>query len=292
MNILSFDIEEWAVAKSSGFGSPTLYAEYDAYLDRILNALDEKQCKATFFCTGQMAQFFPNVVKLIYERGHEVGCHSHVHTWMNKMTRDEAMDDTRKAVIEIEQCIGEKVLSYRAPAFSIGVQNPWMFEVLSVCGIERDASVFPADRDLGGFPQFRADGPCWVAYQGTRIKEYPIRMAFIAGRKMAFSGGGYFRFFPLDFVSHQFDVAPYTMCYFHIGDLVTESIGFLSKAEYETYFKEAGTIKARFLRYIKSNLGKRHAMDKLMRLLSMKDFVNIAQADTLWNWDSEKMISI
>ena len=38
------------------------------------------------------------VVKLIQNSGHEIGCHSHIHTWMNKMSEIEAKEDTRVAV--------------------------------------------------------------------------------------------------------------------------------------------------------------------------------------------------
>ena len=70
------------------------------------------------------------------------------------MTRDEVLEDTCLAVNALEQCIGKKVKSYRAPAFSVGKDNQWVFEILAQCGIENDSSVFPASRDFGGFPDF------------------------------------------------------------------------------------------------------------------------------------------
>ena len=51
MNILTFDIEEWALAKARGYGSAERYAMYDSYLDKILDVLDERGFKGTFFCT-------------------------------------------------------------------------------------------------------------------------------------------------------------------------------------------------------------------------------------------------
>ena len=78
------------------------------------------------------------------------------------MTRQEFAEDTRIAVQEIENLIGKKVSSFRAPAFSIGKDNDWAFEVLAENGIEYDCSVFPASRDLGGFPQFTSTIPSFV----------------------------------------------------------------------------------------------------------------------------------
>lgn len=124
-------------------GDVNKYKEYDNYLAEILCNLEKYRLKGTFFCVGGMAREFPEVVRRIADAGHEIGCHSNVHTWLNKMTPQECLEDTRAAVDALEQCIGQKVKSYRAPAFSIGESNKWVFEVLAECGIERDASIFP-----------------------------------------------------------------------------------------------------------------------------------------------------
>ena len=194
MNILTFDIEEWYLNHQKG-GSKIKYDEYDRYLDAILNQLDERQVRATFFCVGEMGRLFPEVIRKIQQRGHEIGCHSNIHTWLNKMTETECREDTHCAVDSLEQCIGNKVLSYRAPAFSIGESNKWFFEILAEEGIERDASIFPATRDFGGFRNFGQKSPCIVEYRGIKFKEFPICTTSLMGKELAFSGGGYFRFF-------------------------------------------------------------------------------------------------
>ena len=76
----------------------------------------------------------------------------------------------------------------------------------------------------------------------------------------------------------------YAMCYFHIGDLVTESNGMMDKYSYEAYFKEPGTLKARYIRYIKSNLGMKNAFDKMVQLIGDMDFVGLEQADETMVW--------
>ncbi len=292
MNLLTFDIEEWALAKAGGNGTAEIYAEYDAFLNRILDVLDKRNIVATFFCTGMMAKEFPLVVRSIQSRGHEIGCHSNVHTWMNKMTETEAREDTHTAVDAIEQCIGKKVVSYRAPAFSIGENNKWMFEILASEGIQNDSSVFPAARDFGGFPAFASQVPCTVRYGGIELKEYPISMTRFVGRQMAYSGGGYFRFFPLGFVRGRMAKSDYTMCYFHINDLMPELKGVKSRSEYEAYYKEPGTLKNRYLRYVKSNLGKKSAWRRLEGLIKSEDFVNIEQSNARIDWARAKVIEL
>ena len=291
MNLLTFDIEEWYIEHQRN-GRTEKYAEYARYLNAILDKLDDRQFKATFFCVGEMGRLFPEVIKKIHSRGNEVGCHSNIHTWLNKMTEAECREDTHKAVDSLEQCIGEKVKSYRAPAFSIGENNKWAFEILVENGIERDASIFPAARDFGGFPHFGQKTPCIVEYNGIRIKEFPICTTKVMGKELAYSGGGYFRFFPLDFVEKQMKKSSYTMCYFHIGDLVPESHGVMSKAAYEAYFKEPGTLMARYMRYMKSNLGKKKAFQKMMQLIDNTDFVNIQQTDELIIWNNVPVVNL
>ena len=286
MNILTFDIEEWCLYKRER------HAEFDYYLESILNKLDERKLKATFFCVGEMGRLYSEVIRKIQQRGHEIGCHSNIHTWLNKMTETECREDTHCAVDSLEQCIGEKVKSYRAPAFSIGEKNKWAFEILAENGIVRDASIFPAARDFGGFPRFGQKTPCVVEYNGLRIKEFPICTAKVLGKEMAYSGGGYFRFFPLGFVEKQMKNSLYSMCYFHIGDLVQESHDVMSKEAYETYFKEPGTLKARYVRYMKSNLGKKNAFQKMMRLIDETDFVNLQQADSIIDWNSSMIVKL
>lgn len=280
ISILSFDIEEWYVYKQR-----EKHAEFDHYLDIILDSLDKPNLKATFFCVGEMGRLYPDVIRKIHARGHEVGCHSNVHFWLNKMTEEECRKDTHQAVDSLEQCIGEKVKSYRAPAFSIGENNKWAFEILAENGIERDASIFPASRDFGGFPNFGQKTPCLVEYNGIRIKEFPICTAKVLGKELAYSGGGFFRFFPLWFVKKEMKNSPYAMCYFHIGDLLPETGGVLSKEAYEAYFKEPGTMKNRYMRYVKTNLGKKSALNKLKNIIFAEDFVNLEQADKIIDWN-------
>ena len=289
MNILTFDIEEWYLRKMRYGDTYDKYDVFDSYLNQILDTLETRGMKGTFFCVGGMATDFPEVVRRIEQKGHEIGCHSNRHTWLNKMTYEEVKEDTRTAVDALEQCIGKKVKSYRAPAFSIGESNKWAFEILAECGIRRDASVFPAKRDFGGFPQFGHKTPTMIVYNESRIKEFPICTIRLAGKELAYSGGGYFRFFPLGFIQKEMKRADYAMTYFHINDLVQEMNGVMTKEAYESYFKEPGTLLNRYKRYVKSNLGKKSAFDKLMKLVQTTDFVNLEEADSQIDWNDQPL---
>lgn len=290
MNILTFDIEEWYLEKILYGGRAFRYQQYDETFAKMMDELEKRGIKATFFCVGQLAKEFPEVVKTIAKRGHEVGCHSNEHTWLNKMCEEALRRDTTEAIKILEDVSGQKVVSYRAPAFSITHENKWAVNVLAECGIENDASIFPTNRDFGGYKGFPQDTPCVISYEGAMLKEYPICLTSILGKKIAYSGGGYFRLLPFCFINRTMNKRDYNICYFHLNDLIKQKIAFKSKAEYEEYFKEKGTLKNRLVRYAKSNVGTGDAYGKLQRLLSEHLFVSIREADRMIEWN--KLINI
>lgn len=292
MNILTFDIEEWFIEKQFDGARSEKYQEFDRYLNKILDLLDETRTRATFFCLGKIAADFPCVVKSISERGHEIGCHSNTHLWLTQMTLEQLRADTHDAIAALQDVAGQKVVSYRAPAFSIGEQNKWALEILASEGIERDASIFPAKRDFGGFDSFPTASPTIISYNGVQIKEFPICLASLLGKQVAYSGGGYFRMFPYWLIRKLMKENEYVMTYFHIGDFLQNKGGLMSKSEYEEYFKEAGTLKNRLTRYVKSNLGTRNSYAKMERLLKHDNFISINDADCIMSWSEASIVEI
>lgn len=292
MNIITFDIEEWYIEKMYQGNRDYKYQEFDRILKGVLDLLDESNIKATFFCLGKLAIEFPSVVKLINSKGHDIGCHSDKHQWLTKLSYNETLQDTKIALDSIEQCVGRKIISYRAPAFSICESNKWAFEVLNKCGIKYDASIFPAFRDFGGFPSFGYKTPTRVLYNGVEIKEFPIQTTRILGKDVVYSGGGYFRLLPSSYILYMIKKNDYNMTYFHIGDLIQEKKRMMSNLEYEEYFKEKGSYVNRVKRYIKSNIGTRNAMCKLTSLINEEEFLSLSEADNLINWENSPIIKI
>lgn len=290
MNILTFDVEEWYLEKVLHGGRVIKYSQYDEMLGKLLDLLDEDGIKATFFCVGKLATDFPDVICQIAKHGHEIGCHSNEHSWLNKMDEKTLRDDTLESIKALEDVSGQKVVSYRAPAFSITHKNKWAINVLAECGIESDASIFPTNREFGGYKGFPQDTPCIISHEGVSLKEYPICLTTLLCKRTAFSGGGFFRVLPYWFVLRAMQRRDYNICYFHLNDLIIQKFAFKSKAEYEEYFKEPGTLKNRLVRYIKMNVGHGDAFGKLKRLLSEQCFINIREADKTIEWEKTKKI--
>lgn len=292
MNILTFDIEEWYIEKAFHGNRKEKYEIFDRYLAQILDILEERGLNATFFCLGKMASDFPEIIMKIAEKGHEIACHSDKHVWLNKMSYKEVDEDTHIAIDSLEQLLGKKIKGYRAPAFSIGENNKWAFEIFYKYGIEYDASIFPAVRDFGGFPSFGHNKPVMVSYQGVNMMEFPICMTRLFCKNIAYSGGGYFRLFPLWYVLKTVKNSDYVMTYFHIGDLLPGNKIIMSREDYEIYFKEKGTIFNRYKRFVKSNLGRNNAFEKMTELISHTKMINIDQAIHQIQWDKAEKIFV
>lgn len=292
MNILSFDIEEWYI-EHEYFGSRShKYQEYDKYLMSLLDVLDARRIKATFMCVGELARMYPHVVRLIADRGHEIGCHSNSHSWLTTLSQKQLREDTHSAISALEDVCGHKIKYYRAPAFSIGEKNKYAIEILAENGIEIDSSIFPASRDFGGFSSFTSETPSIIKYNGIELKEFPICTTKVFHKNIAYSGGGYFRFFPLSFVKNRMKRSDYAISYFHIGDVVPLFDNFISKELYEAYFKEKGTFMNRLKRSVKSNLGINGAFDKMCDLINTTDFISFGEADKLVDWRNAKIVDL
>ncbi|GHT66737.1 polysaccharide deacetylase [Bacteroidia bacterium] len=275
MNILTFDIEEWYVYGLYPKGGKAYFVPIlDRYLKNILDLLDKYEAKATFFCLGELAFNYPEVVKLIAERGHDIGCHSDKHKLITQMNTDVFRLDTIEALDKIAQVTGQKVISYRAPAFSITEDNKWAFEILAESGIKYDSSVFPANRSFGGFPSFQNYYPSIVKYNDIEIKEFPINIVNFLGKKIAFSGGGYFRLFPYFLLQKFTEASNYNMTYFHIRDFDKEQKVVLS------------------FRYFKSYYGIKNAFSKFERYLNDFKFISIEQANKEMNWNQVDHIEL
>lgn len=220
MNILSFDIEEWFHCDFISHKNTWDNYEVRIYksVDLILQHMADKKLKGTFFILGWIAEKYPEIVKKIFALGHEIAAHSYYHELVHIMTRDEFYDDTRKVLDKIQDITGEKVIIYRAPAFSITEKTLWAFEVLAELGIEYDCSIFPSNHDYGGFPSFGQSQPAIINVNGIHIKEFPINTIKILNKDIVFSGGGFFRLFPYFLIKKWTNASPYVMSYIHPRD--------------------------------------------------------------------------
>ncbi len=279
MNILTFDIEDWF--HCDFISDNSTWSKYETRIhestNRILQLLDSKNIKGTFFILGWISENYPEVVKAIYTNGHEIGCHSLNHNLVHQMKPNEFLNDTQKSLHSIEDIIGEKVKLYRAPGFSITEKTPWAFEILHQLGIEIDCSVFPADHDYGGFLDFGESAPARIRYNGIEMKEFPMNTHEMFNRNVVFSGGGFFRFFPYHFIKKWTMDSNYVMSYFHPRDFDDE---------------QPMLPQLPLMRKLKSYYGLKGAFIKFDKWIDDFKPISLLEADGIINWEKTKIVSL
>ncbi len=81
----------------------------------ILNILDEYQVKTTFFLVDIWSERFPELVKEMDARGHEIGNHSTSHPQMSKLGRAKVLEELTLMDDRLESLIGKRSRLFRPP---------------------------------------------------------------------------------------------------------------------------------------------------------------------------------
>ena len=282
MKILTFDIEEWFhVLDNKETQSIYEWNKFDSRIqlgmDIIYDILDNSNSSATFFVVGWIAEKYPEVIREISNRGFEVASHTHLHQLAYEQDRKTFNNDVEKSIKTLEDCIGKKITSFRAPGFSITENNKWAFEVLHKLGITKDSSVFPAARAHGGLPSFNSAIPSIIEYNGIKLKEFPINTHDVLGKPFVYSGGGYFRLLPYKIIKKWTLQSNYIMTYFHprdfdIGQPIVPGL----------------SLPRRF----KSYVGIKNCKVKLEKWLIDFDFIDLNSADKIINWGKVPIITL
>lgn len=104
-----------------------------AVTPRVLDLLDRRNARASFFCIGRQAAAYPDIVRDIHARGHSVENHSWRHSnafallGLNGLRREVATTQT-----VIKSITGRSPQFFRAP---MGLRNPLLDPVLARAGL-------------------------------------------------------------------------------------------------------------------------------------------------------------
>lgn len=130
------------------YGSATPTEEASDYTRRVLALFDKHGVTATFFILGQMAEFYPGLIKEIAAGGHEIASHGYLHEDATRLGRDKFIADVGYAKNLLEDLSGRPVRGYRAPNL---VLTDWLFDALAELGFDYDSSICPSRRFFGKF---------------------------------------------------------------------------------------------------------------------------------------------
>jgi peptidoglycan-N-acetylglucosamine deacetylase len=142
---LSLDLDnEWSYMKTHGDPDWKLLPSYlDLVVPRVLEFLDRRKQKITFFVVGQDAALKKNedALRSISESGHEIGNHSfHHEPWLHLYSEEQIRGELETAEWHIERVTGQRPVGFRGPGYSM---SDTLLRVLEQRGYRYDASSLP-----------------------------------------------------------------------------------------------------------------------------------------------------
>jgi polysaccharide deacetylase family protein (PEP-CTERM system associated) len=198
--LLTFDVEEWfQVENLKSAIQPEDWTHKKSSViqntNRILDILDKFNITTTFFILGWLAEKYPEMISSIHSAGHEIACHGFAHELTFELTEEELRKDIKRSKRILEDIIGQPVLGYRSPSFSI---HPKMFQILKEHNFRYDSSYNPFTLNSR---YSRLETPLGKILKGcykinNGLYEIPVSTVVIKNFNIPIAGGGYFRLFP------------------------------------------------------------------------------------------------
>lgn len=81
----------------------------------LLNTLDKYDIKTTFFLVGQWVEKYPDSVKEIAKRGHDIGNHSSTHAHMPALSAEKMKEEINDCNNRIKKLTGKSPTLFRPP---------------------------------------------------------------------------------------------------------------------------------------------------------------------------------
>jgi polysaccharide deacetylase family protein (PEP-CTERM system associated) len=274
LNALTIDVEDYYHV--SGFDRcvsraqwETLPARVGDNTNRVLDLLAEAGVRGTFFILGWVAERQPSLVRAIHAAGHEIGCHSYAHRLIYEQTPKQFRVDLRLARLVLEDIIGERICSYRAPSFSITKKSEWALDILLEEGFLFDSSIYPTHHDRYGI----ADSPLHphrIERAGGCIWEFPPPVWRLMRYPLPVGGGGYFRLYPYGMTRRGLEAINAANRPFAV---------YLHPWEFDP---EQPRLRPGAMRAFRHYVGLRNTEHRLIRLL--KDFRFATMSESLGEW--------
>ena len=197
---LSIDVEDWfhtdclkGVIAREAWERCELRVERNTM--RLMEILEARKARATFFVLGWVAEKCPDLVRAIAAAGHEVASHGYGHEHVYSLRPSEFRSDILRSKRYLEDLTGTAVRGYRAPCFSI---TEWAIPILQDAGFDYDSSVVPtvAHDRYGQLNGMHAGRPIVSLREGFYEAGISCIRVGVGKRGIPWGGGGYFRLVP------------------------------------------------------------------------------------------------
>ena len=200
VNAMSIDVEDYFhVSVFDGIVPRSAWDRMEsrvrANTERLLDLFDEFKVRSTFFVLGWVGKRYPDLVRAIAGRGHEVASHGYAHRLIYDQTPAAFRNDVRRARGILEDASGQRVAGYRAPSYSITPRSLWALDILLEEQYEYDASIFPIRHDRYGIPVSDRQ-PYRIERRAGTLIEVPGSTVRVWPLNLPIAGGGYFRILP------------------------------------------------------------------------------------------------
>lgn len=230
VNMLSIDVEDWFHIIGLPSTPPLerwthLESRVEANTLSLLNLMERHHTRGTFFVLGWVAQHFPDLIKEIERRGHEIGTHGYNHIPVNSLTPEKFRRDVGRSLDCLSKTVKKPIRGYRAPGFSLSRTEAWAWDILLELGLQYDSSLFGIKpTELAGKSGFQTIA--WMPTpHGARILEAPLIALPFMGQSLYFFGGGYMRLTPYKLIAsgirHLNRAGESAMVYLHPRELDT-----------------------------------------------------------------------
>ncbi len=93
----------------------------------ILELLERRGVRATFFVPGRVAERHPDRVEAIVAGGHELAHHGYTHTSPSSLSLEEEKSELRKG-LEVLRSFGTEVVGYRSPSWDFSLHTLRLLE--------------------------------------------------------------------------------------------------------------------------------------------------------------------
>lgn len=219
-NFLTFDIEEWYHANYDSVVIDDHHPKetnLSSLVSRLIDICDEYNIKATFFVLGCVAKDKNDIVKKLFNSGHEIASHGFSHRLVYSMTPNEFKRDVQVSCDILEEITGKKVSGFRAPSWSVKKEQlSWYYDILGELGLSYSSSVYPGYTYLYGINDFPPYPHYPIVDNGkSSIIEIPQSVVEIFRRKIGFSGGFYLRLLPIYLVKRVMKKRSNVFVYLH-----------------------------------------------------------------------------
>jgi len=161
--VVSVDLDEWyhcrwatgaahsrwpdtAAVFREHYGSDRPAGELVAPTRLILDLFERQGVRGSFFVLGEVATHYPDLVREIAARGHEVGCHGFHHVDADLLGPDVFARQLTDARRVLQGLLDRPLTGYRAPNLLL---RDWMIPILREQGFDHDVSVCTSRGLLG-----------------------------------------------------------------------------------------------------------------------------------------------